>query len=180
MVDGHDFEAWAASLYGAPIVSAPAAAGVPGATPGELAVCGWASDAEAAVGEFNRAVDEQAHMKKAKLRDTEGPSAKKARPASNRLPLYNLRQVMLWVQECSTKNQEHERAKICRLLVEIYMQLLPKLDTRPTAACNCRLCMAYKERVRSEALNLGWSVVQSANRLHPYCPHLGEDHLLQD
>lgn len=168
-----ELQQWAAKLY----------AHTPDAPPDS---CEWAAAGEGAVPVFNADVAQQGAKRAQKraasvLGGSQAPATgKKARQASNRLPMYNLRQVMLWVEECDTKNQEHERAKICRLLIEVYMRLLPKLNRRPTSACNCNSCVAYKERVRGEALSLGWSITQSPDLTAPYCPHLGEDHLLQD
>jgi len=184
-----DIQQWASALYAsATHTAAPPAAPAPIAPPATQPACEWAAAAEQGVPPFLEGVAEQG-ARRAKKRERQQLAAasssasqdvaKRARQACNRLPMYNLRQVMLWVEECDTKNQEHERAKICRLLAEIYMRLLPKLKKRPTSGCNCNSCVAYKERVRGEALNLGWSVTQTPDQA-PYCPHLGEDHLWQD
>ena len=148
------------------------------------AECEWALGNEEHTRTFLEqcATERDMHRKETK-ENNPGSGTKRKRKTSadhNRLPLYNLKQVMTWVDECDTKNQERERSRVSRLLVEIYMRLLPKLKRRPTANCNCSSCVTYKERVKAEALHLGWSVTLSPRDMIPYCPQLGEEHLVQD
>jgi hypothetical protein len=94
------------------------------------------------------------------------PDKKRARPTKekkqkkdNRFPHYNLEQVELWIYASEHKNSEKERKKVYHALVNMTNHLLNIMKDKPNCYCKCPFCIAHSEHLKSQALNMGFSVV---------------------
>lgn len=81
-----------------------------------------------------------------------------------RPPIYNLKQIESWIAECGDTDsawggsKESERVMVYERLCGLLVQLNPKMHTRPSPGCKCRVCAAFCSHLVQEGQLLGYEM----------------------
>ena len=81
-----------------------------------------------------------------------------------RPPIYNLKQIETWIAGCGDTgsawggSKESERVMVYERLCGLLVQLNPKMHTRPSPGCKCRVCSAFCSHLVQEGQLLGYEL----------------------